>query len=106
MKLTDLITFFRQGRDFDDFCREQALDIESEVIEIYAKKPVSIDSELGFFPIEKSNGLIEFESQGADYQNLFDFFYFLDVIEESKGTDQSTDAELARKLLSYSIEDA
>jgi hypothetical protein len=106
MKLIDLIAFFRQGRTFEDFCKAQALNIESEVIEIYAQEPVCLEADLGFFPIEETKGKVEFQSEGVLYQNLFDFFYFLDAIEEIKDSGEPTDLELAHKLFSYAMKDA
>lgn len=106
MKLIDLITFFRQGGTFEDFCKKHALNAESEVIEIYAQEPVSLEAELGFFPIEETEGQVEFQSQGMKYQSLFDFFYFLDVIKEVKGRAEPSDEELAQKLLTFAIKDA
>jgi len=106
MKLVDLITYFRHGGTFEDFCREQSLNTEAEVVEIYAQKPVSLESQLGFFPIEETEGQAEFLSDGIEYQTLFDFFYFLDVIKELKGNAIFEDAELAQNLLSYALNDA
>lgn len=106
MKLIDLITYFRQGGSFADFCEKQTLNAESEVIEIYAQEPVSLESQLGFFPIEETEGKVEFQSAGVKYQNLFDFFYFLDTIESIKDSEELDDENLAQKLLSYAINDA
>lgn len=106
MKLIDLVTYFRHGGTFEDFCRTNALNAESEVIEIYAQDPVSLESQLGFFPIEETQGQAEFLSNGINYQTLFDFFYFLEVVESVKGKEKPDDAELAQKLLSYALRDA
>lgn len=106
MKLIDLITYFRGGGTFEDFCKVHSLNAESEVMEIYAQKPVSLASELGFFPIEETEGQAEFFSNGIKYETLFDFFYFLEVIEDLKGKEIPADAELAQKLLSYALKDA
>lgn len=106
MKLIDLISFFRRGGAFEDFCKAQKLNEEAEVIEIYAQEPVGLEAELGFFPIEETEGRVEFQSEGVRYHNLFDFFYFLEVIEDIKGSEKPTDAELAQKLFSYAIKDA
>lgn len=106
MKLIELIAFFRQGGSFSDFCRAQTLNEDSEVIEIYARGPVSLESQLGFFPIEETEGRVEFRSDGIPYHNLFDFFYFLEVMEDVKGNDESTDSALAQKLFTYAIKDA
>jgi hypothetical protein len=106
MKLVDLVAYFRLGGTFEGFCKAQALNAEAEVIEIYAQRPVNLDSPLGFFPIEETEGKIEFQSEGLQYQNLFDFFYFLNVIEDIKGNELPGDAELAQSLLSYALKDA
>lgn len=104
MKLVDLVSYFRRGGTFESFCREHALDIDSEVFEVYARKPVDLDSELGFFSIDEAEGRIEIQSEGMQYQNLFDFFYFLGVIEDARGV--TSDEELARLLFSYAQKDA
>ena len=106
MKLTELIAYFRQGGAFEDFCNKQGLNADSEVIEIYAQEPVSLESHLGFFPIEETEGRSDYESQDMKYRTLFDFFYFLEVIEDLKGVRVPEDAELAQKLLSYALRDA
>jgi hypothetical protein len=107
MKLVDLVSYFRQGGTFDDFCKAHKLNAESEVIEVYAQKPVSLESQLGFFPIEDTKGQVEYFSDGAKYQNLFDFFYFLEVIEDVKSEETPPkDAELAQTLLSYALNDS
>lgn len=106
MKLIDLISYFRSGGTFQDFCKTHGLNAESEVIDIYAVKPANLDSQLGFFPIEETEGHVEFLAQGLAYQNLFDFFYFLDVIKDVRDSSQPEDAELARVLLTYALKDA
>jgi hypothetical protein len=107
MKLIDLVSYFRQGGTFEDFCKTHSLNSEAEVIEIYAQEPVNLESSLGFFPVEETGGLVAYMSGGVKYRNLFDFFYFLDVIEEVKAKDAPPkDAELAQILLSYALKDA
>jgi hypothetical protein len=106
MKLIDLVIYFRHGGTFEGFCKTQGLNAESEVIEIYAQVPVGLESQLGFFPIEETEGKAEFSSDGVKYKTLFDFFYFLEVIEDLKGVQLPEDGELAQKLLSYALSDA
>src|SRR5262249_23530787 len=106
MKLVDLISFFRQGGAFEDFCAANGLSTASEVIEIYAQEPVSLEAQLGFFPVEETEGRVRFQSGGLTYHNLFDFFYFLEVIEDLKGSESPGNEELAQQLFSYAIRDA
>lgn len=106
MKLVDLVAYFRNGGTFEDFCKTQALDAGAEVIEIYAQSPVGLESKLRFFPLEETGGQTEVVSDGAKYQSLFDFFYFLEAIGEPKSLESPEDAALAQMLLSYALKDA
>ncbi len=108
MKLIELVNYFRVGNSYDSFCKKFSLDSESEVIEIFMKKPIAIENELFFFEDEKLDGKIEFISNGVHYCNLFDFFYFLDVIEELNldKNKNLTDYEISKILYDYAINDA
>ena len=105
MKLVELVSFFRRGGTFEKFCYEHQLDPESEVIEIYALVPLKIDSELAFFPIEETGGKITHFVGGHEYQNLFDFYYFLDVINELGDEPAHLDVEVSDRLFEYAIHD-
>lgn len=106
MNLTKLISFFRKSGNFDDFCRVNDLNAESEVIEIFSRDPKDINSDLGFFPIEITEGRILVDVNGISYYNLFDFFFFLDVINDVKNDEKISDMDLAKRLLKYSEDDA
>lgn len=108
MKLLELITYFRMGGSYESFCKKQSLDIESEVVEIYMEKPFDLDNDLSFFEIEKTDGKIEYGVNGIKYYNLFDFYYFLDAIEESNSDKNKSlsENEIAKRFLSYAINNA
>lgn len=108
MKLLELVNYFRSGGSYEEFCELQSLNKASEVVEIYMKQPLKIDNELAFFEIEKTEGNFEFSDSGTVYSNLFDFYYFLDAIEDSnKKENQSfTNEGITRLLYKYAIIDA
>jgi len=108
MKLIELINFFRQGGSYESFCESQSLNKEAEVIEIYMKKPFHINNKLFFFEIEDTQGQVEYTVDGTKYFNLFDFFYFLDAIEESNNDENTslTNDVIAERLFHYAIYDA
>ncbi len=108
MKLLELVKYFRDGGSFEDFCQAQSLDLESEVIEIYMREPLEIDNELAFFEIEKTQGNIEYKYKDIKYSNLFDFYYFLDAIEESQNAQNRSlsNEEITKLLFNYAINDA
>jgi len=105
MILEDLIKFFRNGKEFTAFCNEQSLDVDSEVIEVYMQKPFALEKEIFFFPIEETEGMVEYSHNGKVYYNLFDFYYFQDFIQDSMSTSHSTQ-ELAKVLLKYAESDS
>jgi hypothetical protein len=108
MHLTDLVEYFRSGGAFEDFCAKHGLDRDAEVIEIFGVKPFDIDMDLAFFPVEETAGEIQHTANGVEYHNLFDFFFFLDAIEESKNEQNRafSDRQIAEKLLAYAENNA
>jgi hypothetical protein len=108
MNLIELVRYFKNGGELRDFCKLMALDSETEVVEVFMKKPFSLDNELFFFEIEKTEGKNEDVREDAVYYNLFDIFYFLDAIDESKedGNAGLSDFEISRKIFNYALEDA
>ena len=107
MKLLELVKYFRDGGSFESFCDEHNLNSEAEVVEVYAEQPITLESSLSFFEIEETEGLSIYESKGATYHNLFDFYYFQDVIEEVSTSDAPpSNEQLAKSLLSYALHDA
>jgi hypothetical protein len=108
MKLLELVAYFRNGGSYQDFCSSQSLDISSEVIEVYMEKTLHLDNDLAFFEIEKTDGKSEYIFKQVRYLNLFDFYYFLDTIEESHNDENNTltDLEVANVLFSYARDDS
>jgi hypothetical protein len=108
MKLIELINYFRDGGSFEKFCKKYSLNADAEVIEVYMTKPFSLDKDLAFFEIEKTKGLIKYISNDTTFYNLFDFYYFLDVIEDLKKEKNKklSNYEIAKNILSYAIRDA
>ncbi|MEQ6125017.1 hypothetical protein AAON49_12490 [Pseudotenacibaculum sp. MALMAid0570] len=107
MTLIELIHYFRSGGNENQFIKENSLDPESEVIEIYMQKPFSFDKEIAFFEAEKTEGKIEFEFEDSKYYNLMDFYYLHDFIEESRMEQHKnlSNIELAKIFLNYCLND-
>ena len=54
MKFVELISYFKKGGSFEEFCQSKSLDFESEVVEVYMEKPFNLANDLAFFEIEKT----------------------------------------------------
>ncbi|AGC76102.1 hypothetical protein LX97_00777 [Nonlabens dokdonensis] len=108
MNLAELIKYFKENRSKEEFFKNNHLNMESEVVEIYMQKPFSLNNKVKFLEIEKTKGTIEFDINNVKYYNLIDFYAFLDFIKDSmeSSNDNLTDAQLAKILLDYCINDA
>lgn len=108
MKLLELVKYFRKDGTYEEFCEKHSLNLESEVVEIYMKKPFSFDNDLAFFEIENTEGKIEYTFNNENFYNLFDFYYFQDAIEESNSQNNIllSDAIIAKRLYDYAMNDA
>ena len=108
MKLIELVNYFRKGNSFEEFCKKESLNLESEVIEIFMQKPFDIWTNVVFFEIEMTKGNIKIMKDNIVYYYLFDFFYFLDVINDSNEGQNLllSDEEISKKLILYATNDA
>jgi len=105
MKLAQLVNYFRMGGSFEESCRSRALDLESEVVEIYIEKTLGMNNDLAFFEIEKTEGKKEFHFEDKTHVNLFDFNFFPDAIADSNTPENKSlsDTEIAKRLFGYAI---
>lgn len=108
MSLIELISYFRRGGTYEEFCNLQSLDVASEAIEVYMEQPFDIGKNVVFFEFEKTGGRTEYSYNGIIYYNLFDLYYCMDFIEESNNTKYKNLADylIAEKLFGYAVNDA
>ena len=106
MKLLDLINLFKTDIVFEDFLKDNSLNLNSECIEIYMKDKIHPNSELAFFEIENTNDKIVFEKNSVKYYSLFDFYFFIDCMSEAKDDKTLSSEKLVKILINYSINDA
>lgn len=108
MNLVDVVSFFRTGGTYSSFCSKYGLNKDAEAIEFYMEKPFGLDKDVVFFEIEETKGRTCYKFNDVEYHNLFDIYYFLDVIEESMNEENISisDEALGKKLLDYVINDA
>lgn len=103
MNLIELVSYFRKGNNLGSFTDKMKLDEESEVIFAFSKRPYKIEDSLLFFEFEKTEGKGIYNYDNEDCYCLFDFYYFLDVIEEASNI---SDIELANVIFNYIKNDA
>ncbi|KMQ64581.1 hypothetical protein ACM46_10005 [Chryseobacterium angstadtii] len=106
MKLTDLIEKIQQGKT-EQFLITNSIDIEYDLIDIYAKEKLGIDSEIKFFNAEEipNEGVINVD--GIEYENVCPLNMLEDLVNDFIIQDSQIDTfELTNQVLSYLEKDA
>ena len=106
MNIIELVSFFRDSGTFYEFCQNESIDTNSETIEIFSRNPKDISAQIIFLPIEETEGKNILKIDNVTYYNLFDFFYFLDVIKDAKTQKSISNIELSKILIKYSENDS
>jgi len=106
MTLPDLINHFMEGGSYESFCKTARLDSDAEALTIYMPRPFGLNSKLEFFTLNETAGKSPFDYNGSEFYNLFDFYYFLNVVKEAQRNPLITDVDLALKLLDQAERDA
>ena len=106
MKLTDLIEQINRGNT-EQFLQKNSIDVEYDLIDIYAKEKLDIDSEIKFFNAEEIPNEIFIEIGGTNYQNVCPLNMLEDIINDFKTQEPKIDSfELTNKVLDYLEKDA
>lgn len=106
MKLTDLIEQINQG-NIEQFLQNNSIDIEYDLIDIYAKEKLDIDSEIELFNAEEIPNEIFIEIEGVNYQNICPLNMLEDIINDFKIHNPQIDTfDLTNKVLDYLEKDA
>lgn len=107
MKLTDLIDYLRSPNKLNQLLVEEQLNTDSEVIEIYMKDSLSLESEIKFFEIEETEDNLNFEKDGVTYVQLFPVDHAIEVLGFLNMPRESHENfDVAKRLLEYRIKDA
>jgi len=106
MKLTDLIEQIGQDNT-EQYLQKNSVNIEYDLIDIYAKEKLDIDSEIEFFNAEEIPNEIFIKIEGVNYQNVCPLNMLEDIISDFKIQNPEIDTfELTNKVLDYLEKDA
>jgi hypothetical protein len=105
MTLPELINYFREdGSTYEGFCKMQRLDADIESVEMYMPKPFGLNGKLEFFKVEETAGKSPYEYNGSEFYNMFDFYYFMNIIKDPRNENMA-DIDLALRLIDYAERD-
>ena len=106
MNLADLIEQINQSNT-EQFLQNNSIDIEYDLIDIYAKEKLDINSEIEFFNAEEIPNEVFIEIEGVNYQNVCPLNMLEDIINDFKIQNPKIDTfELTNKVLDYLEKDA
>lgn len=105
MKLVDIIDFLLNPEKLKQLYDQEKINPESELIGIYMKESLDVESEINLFGIEETSGYNKFEKSGIKYVSLFDVDLALQLAEDLKDLGYSN-RQIAERLVAYGINDA
>jgi len=110
MKLVKLVKYLKDDESLDEFYRDYKYKKDEEnVILVYMKDQLDLNSELFFFTEKQTGDIQVFEKEGAIYHSLFslglgvEFYSYFDQFFASQNY---SDQQKAQRLLEYVINDA
>lgn len=108
MKLLDIIDYLRDSDRVGQLYNILNLPQDSETILIYMTDSLSLDSDLKFFDVEKTDDNLIFTENGVTYHQFFPLDFAVEIVEsyfsdQEKGLDNTG---LAKRLMDYRINDA
>lgn len=83
-------------------------NIEFDLVELYMKDNLKLDSDVVFFNAESIPNELLIEIDGTKYENLFPLYMAQEMVEEYVNIykNELSDLEIANKLLEYRQKDA
>jgi len=83
-------------------------NIEFDLVELYMKDNLKLDSDVVFFDAEAIPNELLIEKDGTKYENLFPLYMAQEMVEEYVNVykNEISDLEIAEKLLEYRQKDA
>jgi len=105
MIFPDLIPYLLDPERLEYLYEQYNLDKESEGIQVYAVKDLTLDAEIAFFETEETDDDLVFEKNGITYTHFFDIDHAIDLLDQLELRGQSI-KQIAKRLLKYRIYDA
>lgn len=106
MKLIDLVEKIQRG-ETEQFLLDNSVDIEYDLIDIYAEGQSNIEAEIWFFNAEEITNEILISVEGIEYENICPLNMLEDLVNDFMADDSEINSfEITTKILSYLEKDA
>lgn len=108
MTIIELVPHLKSLSKAEVLSNSILLDIEFDLIELYMKESLKLDSDIVFFDAESIPNELLIEVDGIKYESLFPLYMAQEMVEEydTLYKNQLSDLEIAKRLLDYREKDA
>ena len=108
MKLVELVKHLKSVEEAERFVSKELLNVEFNSVEIYMVNDLNLNADIKFFDAESVPHGSEIEITGVQLINFLPLYMAQEMVEEYNMNleGKMTDLEIAKALLSYSINDA
>ncbi|WP_192350830.1 hypothetical protein [Algoriphagus sp. Y33] len=108
MNIIELIPYLKSLHKAESVSQVFLPDIEFDLVELYVKDKLALDSEVVFLNADSIPNELKIELDGVLYENLFPLYMAQEMVEEYVKTynDELSDMEIAKRLLEYRVNDA
>jgi hypothetical protein len=108
MNIVELIPYLKNYSEAKVLCASLIPGVEFDLIEIYVKDKLELDSEVVFFDAESIPNELRIEVDGIRYENFFPLYMAQEMVQEyvDRFNDELSNEEIAKRLLNYRQKDA
>ena len=107
MKLVELVKHLKSVEEAERFVSKELLNVEFNSVEIYMVNDLNLNADIKFFDAESVAHGSEIEIAGVQLSNFLPLYMAQEMVEAYMNLEgKMTDLEIAKALLSYSINDA
>ena len=107
MKLVELIKHLKRIDKAEQFISKELPNVEFDSVDIFMVNDLNLNADIKFFDAESVSHGSEIEIAGVQLINFLPLYMAQEMVEAYMNLEgQMTDLEIAKALLSYSINDA
>ncbi len=106
MKLLELIPFLKTFNEAERCAKKQLPDTEFDLIQLYMKNGIDIESDIAFFDGDIIPGNMLIEVNGIQYVSLFPLYMAQEIVEAHITENMFNNCEIAERMIEYRIYDA
>lgn len=106
MDIIELIDHLKSRDLAEKLLNDVLPNVEFDLVVLYMKNKVALDSEISFFDFEAISNELIMELDGVKYEYFFQLYEAQEMVEESMAEYNPTNREMAERMIDYNLNDA